>query len=165
MAIAIGLPAFVLNKALQPGFYAREDTVTPFKYSVATIILDIIVCLSLFWYLSRWQIGFVGIALGTAIAAWINCALLYAKLRKLGHLKLDQRLKRNLPRMILANVVMAGALVGGQYLLGDHLLGGEIERTTALAALIGIAALVYLAIILATGAYTLTDFKRNALRR
>ena len=165
MAISIGLPAFVLNKALQPGFYAREDTVTPFKYSVATIILDIAICLSLFWYLSRWQIGFVGIALGTAIAAWSNCALLYLRLHKLGHLKLDRRLRRNLPRMILANMVMAGALFGGQYLLADHLLGNEVERTTALAVLVGIAALVYFAVILATGAYTLTDFKRNALRR
>jgi hypothetical protein len=60
---------------------------------------------------------------------------------------------------------MAGALFGGQYLLADHLLGNEVERTTALAVLVGIAALVYFAVILATGAYTLADFKRNALRR
>ncbi|HWA48331.1 MAG TPA: murein biosynthesis integral membrane protein MurJ [Dongiaceae bacterium] len=165
MAISLGLPAFVLNKALQPGFFAREDTVTPFKFSVATILLDIAICLSLFWYLSRWQIGFVGIALGTAGAAWVNCALLYARLRKLGHLKLDQRLKRNLPRMALANIVMAGALVGGQYLIGDRLSGGEVERTVALVILVGAAAVIYFAVIVATGAYTLADFKRNALRR
>ena len=165
MAIATGLPAFVLNKALQPGFFAREDTVTPFKFSVATIILDIVICLSLFWYLSRWQLGFLGIALGTAVAAWANCALLYLRLRKLGHLKLDQRLKRNLPRMILANLAMAGALVGGQHLLVEHLAGGEIARTMALVALVGVAAAIYFAVILATGAYTLADFKRNALRK
>jgi putative peptidoglycan lipid II flippase len=165
MAISIGLPAFVLNKALQPGFFAREDTMTPFKFSAITILLDITICLTLFWYLSRWQLGFLGIALGTAIAAWGNFTLLYLRLRKLGHLKLDQRLKRGLPRMILANIGMAGALVGGQYLIGDRLNGGEVERTMALVILVGAAALVYFAIIVATGAYTLADFKRNALRR
>ncbi len=165
MAISIGLPAFVLNKALQPGFYAREDTVTPFKYSVATIILDILICLSLFWYLSRWQIGFVGIALGTAIAAWANCTLLYRKLHRLGYLVLDARLRRNLPRLALANIVMAGALFGGQYLLAPRLAGGEVDRASALVALVGVAAAIYFAVILATGAYTLADLKRNALRR
>ena len=164
-AISIGLPAFVLNKALQPGFYAREDTVTPFKYSVATIILDILICLSLFWFLSRWQIGFVGIALGTAIAAWVNCTLLYRKLRQLGHLVLDQRLKRNLPRLALANIVMAGALFGGQHLLAPRLAGGEVERTVALVVLVAVAAAIYFAVVLATGAYTLADLKRHALRR
>jgi hypothetical protein len=60
---------------------------------------------------------------------------------------------------------MAGALVGGQYLLADHLAGGEVARTMALVALVGVAAAIYFAVILATGAYTLADFKRNALRR
>lgn len=160
MAISIGLPAFVLNKALQPGFFAREDTVTPFKFSVVTIILDIAICLSLFKF-----IGYIGIALGTAIAAWANCVLLYLRLRKLGHLVLDARLKRNLPRLVLANLVMAGALYGGEILLAPHLVAGEVERATALVLLVGAAALVYFAIVVATGAYTLADFKRNALRR
>src|SRR3546814_7139186 len=33
-AFAWGLPAYVLVKILQPAFYARADTVTPFRYSV-----------------------------------------------------------------------------------------------------------------------------------
>jgi len=160
MAISIGLPAFVLNKALQPGFFAREDTVTPFKYSVITVVADIAICLALFW-----KIGFVGIALGTGLAAWINCALLYARLRKLGHLVLDQRLKRNMPRLVLANLAMAAALIGGQYLLADRLTGPQFERIAALVVLVGVAALVYFALVFATGAYTITDFKRHALRR
>ncbi len=42
---------------------------------------------------------------------------------------------------------------------------GEVERTIALVVLVGAAGAVYFAVILATGAYTLTDLKRNALRR
>lgn len=160
MAISIGLPAFVLNKTLQPGFFAREDTVTPFKYSVVTVIADIAICLALFW-----QIGFIGIALGTGLAAWINSALLYRTLRKRGFLMLDRRLKRNLPRLIAANAAMALVLIGGQLQLAPWLVGSELERIGALALLVGVAATVYFLIVIALGAYTLTDFKRHALRR
>ena len=165
MAISLGLPAFVLNKALQPGFFAREDTVTPFKYSVITVLADITICLAFFFLLRRWGIGFVGIALGTGLAAWINATLLYRTLRKRGFLVLDQRLKRNLPRLLLANLVMAGALIGGQTMLAPWLAGSQVERIASLALLIGAAAFVYLLIVLLLAAYTLTDFKRNALRR
>ncbi|MGF1611916.1 MAG: murein biosynthesis integral membrane protein MurJ, partial [Kiloniellales bacterium] len=36
-AYAVGLPAYVLVKILQPAFYAREDTVTPLKVAVASV--------------------------------------------------------------------------------------------------------------------------------
>jgi putative peptidoglycan lipid II flippase len=160
MAISIGLPAFVLNKALQPGFYAREDTVTPFKYSVITIVTDITICLSLFW-----KIGFIGIALGTGLAAWINASLLYRTLRKRGFLVLDGRLRRNLPRLLAANLVMAGVLAGGQHLLAPWLAGAEAERIASLCVLVGAAAAIYFLMVLLLGAYTLTDLKRHALRR
>ncbi len=160
MAISIGLPAFVLNKALQPGFYAREDTVTPFKFTIITIVTDIAICLALFW-----KIGFVGIALGTGLAAWINSVLLYRRLRQHGYLVLDQRLKRNLPRLILANAAMAGALVGGQHVLAPWLAGSQIDRIASLGLLVGAAAAIYFLAVLLLGAYTMTDLKRHVLRR
>jgi putative peptidoglycan lipid II flippase len=165
MAISIGLPAFVLNKTLQPGFFAREDTVTPFKYSLVTVVADIIICLALFWWLRPWGIGFVGIALGTGLAAWINSALLYRALRRRGFLALDARLKRNLPRLVAANVALALVLIGGQRVLGEWLVGSFYERIGSLALLVGAAAAVYFLLVVALGAYTLTDFKRHAFRR
>ncbi|MEZ5830626.1 MAG: murein biosynthesis integral membrane protein MurJ [Dongiaceae bacterium] len=165
MAISLGLPAFVLNKTLQPGFFAREDTVTPFKYSVVTVISDIVICLVFFFLLRRWGIGFVGIALGTGLAAWINATLLYRTLRKRGFLVLDDRLKRNLPRLIIANLAMAGVLIGGERVLAPWLAATQFERIGALALLVGAAAAIYFLIVLLLGAYTFADFKRHALRR
>src|SRR3546814_11698303 len=40
-AFAWGLPAYVLVKILQPAFYAREDTVTPFRYSVVSVVVNV----------------------------------------------------------------------------------------------------------------------------
>jgi putative peptidoglycan lipid II flippase len=165
MAISIGLPAFVLNKALQPGFFAREDTVTPFKFSVITIVADIAICIAFFFLLRPYGIGFVGIALGTGLAAWINSALLYRALRRRGFLVPDARLKRNLPRLLAANAVMALVLIGGQRQLASWLSGPLQERIGSLALLLGVAAMAYFLIVIATGAYTLADFKRHAFRR
>ena len=36
----LGLPAFVLQKILQPLFFAREDTRTPFRYAVAAMLVN-----------------------------------------------------------------------------------------------------------------------------
>jgi putative peptidoglycan lipid II flippase len=165
MAISIGLPAYVLNKTLQPGFFARGDTVTPFRYSMITIAADMAICVAFFFLLRPYGIGYVGIALGTGLASWINCALLYRTLRQRGFLVLDQRVKRNLPRYLLANAAMAGVLVGGQYFLAPWLVGTLWQQIAALGALVGVAAAVYFLLVFATGAYTLADFKRNALRR
>ena len=165
MAISIGLPAYVFNKALQPGFFARGDTVTPFRYSMITIVADITICIVFFFWLRRWGFGYLGIALGTGLAAWINATLLYRTLRQRGFLVLDERLKRNLPRFALANVAMAGVLIGGQHVLAPWLSGPLERQAVGLVALVGAAALVYFLLVMLLGAYTLADFKRHALRR
>ena len=108
----------VLNKTLQPGFFARGDTVTPFRYSIITIVTDMTICIAFFFLLRRWGVGFVGIALGTGIASWLNCTLLYRTLSKRGFLVLDQRLKRNLPRFVARH----------------HRDGGRADRRAASAA-------------------------------
>lgn len=78
---------------------------------------------------------------------------------------LDQRLKRNLPRLLAANAAMALVLIGGRHKLEPWLMGSLYERIGSLALLVGVAALAYFLIVVATGAYTLADFKRHALRR
>ncbi|MCZ6845665.1 MAG: murein biosynthesis integral membrane protein MurJ, partial [Alphaproteobacteria bacterium] len=64
MAFASGLPAYVLIKALAPGFFAREDTATPVKIAIGALLLNVAVALSLMPVLAH-----VGIALATAISA------------------------------------------------------------------------------------------------
>ncbi len=60
---------------------------------------------------------------------------------------------------------MAGVLIGGQHLLQPWLTGTLWWQIGSLGLLIGTAAAVYFLLVFATGAYTLADFKRHALRR
>lgn len=100
MAFATGLPAYVLVKVLQPGFFAREDTLTPLKMAVVTVVANIGLSLALFG-----PLGHIGIALATSLAAWLNMALLATGLFSRGFLTLDARLKARLPRIVLASLL------------------------------------------------------------
>jgi putative peptidoglycan lipid II flippase len=159
-AISLGLPAYILNKALTPGFLAREDTMTPFRYAMIGVGADIAISLILFQFY-----GYVGIALGTACAAWVNCGLLYFTLRRRGLLVIDQRLKRTLPRLFLAAAGLGLALWFGIKPLETYLADGEVVRAVALAVLVAGGLGLYLILVIATGAMPLGDLKRFFKRR
>ena len=105
MAYAFGLPAFVLVKALTPGFFARGDTVTPVKIGIGIVALNLALNLLLTPFLLH-----AGIALSTAIAAWVNVFVLGWLLMRRRRLLLDRRLRRAAPRLLGAALVM-GAVV------------------------------------------------------
>jgi putative peptidoglycan lipid II flippase len=133
---------------------------TPFRFAMIGVAADIVISLILFHF-----IGYVGIALGTACAAWINCALLYFTLRRRGYLVIDRKLKRTLPRLFLAAAGLGVALYFGIKPLGLYLAGGEVVRALALAVLVTGGLGLYLILVIATGAMPLGELKRFLKRR
>jgi putative peptidoglycan lipid II flippase len=155
LAFAAGLPAFVLVKLLQPAFYAREDTVTPLRFALASVAVNVVLSLALFF-----AIGFLGIAIATSAAGWVNAGLLAARLRARGHLALDARARRRLPRSLAASVAMGVALWGVQAALAPWLDGaGELQRFAALAGLVTAGLAAYLALAFAARAVEPADLK------
>jgi putative peptidoglycan lipid II flippase len=104
IAYTLGLPAYVLAKALTPGFYAREDTATPFRFAMISLAFNVALSLSLFQFLN-----YAGIALATALASWLNVSLLSWRLHRRGHFRIDAQLKRNMPRALVCSLIMAAA--------------------------------------------------------
>lgn len=158
-AFALGLPAYVLIKALTPGFFARQDTATPVKIAVVSMIANIALAVTLMQFLAH-----VGIALATACSAWINTALLGVVLRRRGHFALDARLRRRLPRLLLAAAGMAAALWFAERELAAHFAAGLGARVTALAALVAGGGAVFAALSVLLGAVRPADL-RASLRR
>src|SRR5207248_5955820 len=115
---SIGLPAYVLVKALTPSFFAREDTTTPFRFAVISLACNIALSITLFQFLN-----YAGIALATALASWLNLGMLSWKLRARGQLKPDAQLSRNLPKALLCSLLMGAALRGGAWALSAPLAG------------------------------------------
>ena len=159
-AFALGLPAYVLVKILQPAFFAREDTVRPFRAAAAMVALNVGLSIGLFFW-----IGFVGIALATAAAAWLNAGLLSLWLVRRGFLTLDTRAQRALPRIGLASVVMGVALLGGQWALMPAFASRPEAAIPALAALIAGGMAVYGLCAVATGAADIYELARVFRRR
>ena len=162
LAFSLGLPAYVLNKALTPGFFGRHDTRGPVLASTAAMVINVAINFSLMH-----SLGHVGIALGTSVSAWFNVAILAVLLHRRGHLQADARLKRRLPRIVAASAVMGGvlwlALWGVAAYLGP-VFGTEttsaiafLPRAVVLAALIGAGGLAYLLSVVVFGAAQKSD--------
>ena len=74
---SIGIVPLVLTRVIAPAYFAREDTMTPFKYATIGVAANIVISVSLFTVL-----GLVGIAYATSVSAYIHCYLLGRRLVK-----------------------------------------------------------------------------------
>ncbi|SPT69519.1 murein biosynthesis integral membrane protein MurJ [Anaerobiospirillum thomasii] len=79
LASVSGLCAIMLVRVLVQGFAAIQDTRTPVKCSLASIFSNIVFNLILIW-----PLAYIGLALSTALAAYVNAILLLYMLYKKG---------------------------------------------------------------------------------
>ncbi|MDO3384891.1 murein biosynthesis integral membrane protein MurJ [Gilvimarinus sp. SDUM040013] len=151
-AYALGLMAFMLIKVLAPGFYARQDMKTPVRIGVvamaANMLLNLVFVLPLHSY---YQLGFVGLALATSLAAYINVALLYHGLQKRGVYIRAPGWSPFLVRVLTANIAMAALLLWGLSVWPQWGDWSALARVWRLAALCLAGAAVYGFTLLATG--------------
>lgn len=160
-AFAVGLPAYVLIKALSPGFFAREDTKTPVKVASVNVALNIALAVGLMQVFDH-----VGIAMATAITAWVNVFALSIILHRRGHFSLDDRMKRVLPRLVVSAAAMGAALAYVAYQLQPVMTGMAFPlRAAILAGLVGGGAILYFGLAHVTGAAKLGELKGRLKRR
>ncbi|MFN0115644.1 MAG: murein biosynthesis integral membrane protein MurJ [Paracoccaceae bacterium] len=150
----VGLPAFVLQKVLQPLYFAREDTATPFRFAVWSMVVNAVLAAGLAPF-----IGFAAAALGTTISAWVMAAQLWAGSRGMGEAaRPDDRMRGRAPRILLASALMGAGVWAGAHYLADPLLH-EGHRYWALAVLVVGGLALYLLTALLTGAIRRDDLK------
>ncbi|NQZ13375.1 MAG: murein biosynthesis integral membrane protein MurJ [Alphaproteobacteria bacterium] len=161
MAYAIGLPAYVSVKIYSSVFWAKQDTVTPVKISVVTTILNIVLSLVLIQF-----IGVVGIALSTGLVGWLQFILLRHFSREESIAKFDDRLKKNILKILGACLVMAVALKAVDVWLFDVSYGERTMPAFVILILIVFTGLfVYSAAVLGSGAIKLSELKTYMKRK
>ncbi len=154
---AAGLPAFVMQKILQPLYFAREDTRSPFRFALYSMVVNAGVAFGLMPIT-----GFLAAALGTTISSWVMVGQLWWHSRAMGQsARADARLRRNLPRILLASALMAGAL----WALRQITPAMSLHRVPELALLVFGGAAIYFALTFATGVLRLAELKANMRRR
>ncbi|MGD1924244.1 MAG: murein biosynthesis integral membrane protein MurJ [Paracoccaceae bacterium] len=154
---ALGLPSFVLQKVLQPAYFAREDTRTPLRFAIVSMIVNVALAIGL-----APVAGFLAAAIGTTLAGWANTALLWRGVRKLDpDLTIDNRLANRLPRIVIASAIMGVAA----WAMTNGLQAVIPGQTIAILALVLPASIVlYFALAIGLGAFLPSDLKQ-ALRR
>lgn len=159
-AFSLGLPSYILVKVLTPGYYARQDTRTPVRYAMISMLVNLAGNLALIVPLQH-----IGPPLATAIASTVNVAMLYITLVRRGHFKADARLRRRAWRLGVAAGAMGFVLWLGQGVLTPYLHGTWVVRGGALAALVSAGCLVYGLATIASGAFTRDDLALLRRRR
>lgn len=155
----LGLPAFVLQKIMQPVFFAREDTRRPFHYAVVSMVVNAALAIGL-----APVIGWFAPAIATTVAAWVMVALLRKGASDFGDVvRFDARFHARVWRMVFASLIMGVALWIVAALLNPF-LGMAWWRGLALLALIFVGVVTYFGAGQAIGAFKLSEF-RQALRR
>ncbi|MBT8146478.1 MAG: murein biosynthesis integral membrane protein MurJ [Gammaproteobacteria bacterium] len=102
-AYAFGLVAYMGVKIFAPGYFSRQDTTTPVKIGIIAMVANMLLNMVLVF---GFDLGHVGLALATSLAAFLNAGLLFIGLWR-------DKLIRNQPgwlllaaRLLVANTAM-----------------------------------------------------------
>jgi putative peptidoglycan lipid II flippase len=138
-AYAVGLIPFVLIRSAVAAFYARKDTATPVKAALSGVAVNVALKIALVGALAQ-----VGLALATAVGAWINLLLVAGFAVRAGYLDLDKALMRSLAKFVLAGAVLATVLWLAARFAGSHFAElSALRDEAALLLLIVVGMIVY----------------------
>ncbi|EJL7849249.1 murein biosynthesis integral membrane protein MurJ [Vibrio parahaemolyticus] len=146
LAYASGLLNFMLIKVLAPGYYSRQDTKTPVKYGIIAMVTNMV-----FNAIFAYFYGYVGLAIATALSAFVNMALLYRGLHIAGVYQITKRTVFFIIRLVVAGAAMVAAILWQLEDMSVWLEWSFAHRSGMLGMLIGLSAAVYLAVLFLTG--------------
>ncbi|HEV8695438.1 MAG TPA: murein biosynthesis integral membrane protein MurJ [Lysobacter sp.] len=166
--LSFGLPAFALVKVVLPAFYARQDTRTPMRAGVASLIANMVLnglflsVLFLLWVPADRQSNVLAalaatpglhlaLGLASALASYLNLMLLWRWLRKAGVYQRQPGWGRYAMQLLLACAAMTAVLLVGLQWTPDFTSVNTGTRIVNLAGLVIGGAVVYLAALVALG--------------
>ncbi|PJE09027.1 MAG: murein biosynthesis integral membrane protein MurJ [Legionella sp.] len=129
IALASGVPAFMMVKVLASGFYARQDIKTPVKVGAWAMVTNSILC-SIF----IWPLAHAGLALASALAGYVNCGMLLYLLRRRGIYKPSSGWIKFIIQLLIANVAIALYL---------YLMVGGVQHWLELSAVMRLVLLIF----------------------
>ena len=146
LAYASGLLNFMLIKVLAPGYYSRQDTKTPVKYGIIAMVTNMV-----FNAIFAYFYGYVGLAIATALSAFVNMALLYRGLHIAGVYQITKRTVLFIIRLVIAGAAMVAAILWQLEDMSVWLGWSFAHRSGVLGMLVGLGAVVYLAVVFLLG--------------
>ena len=153
-AMSLGIPAFMLSKVLSPAFYARQDTRTPMRAAILTVIANVVLTIALTTPLWLYKVpgAHGGIALATGLAGIFNAWLLWRYLKRAGLLRPQPGWGRYWLRLGVACATMAAVVLGLRLYIGDWTtMPSLLHRALLLLAVVAAGGIAYVLALLAMG--------------
>lgn len=110
IAYSIGLPSYVMVKALAPNFFARGDTKTPVKYSIIVMLANLSLSIGLMI-----PFGHVGVAIATSLASFVSLYQYLRGLKKRGYWSYSKALNIKILKITLCSIIMGALLSLAEY--------------------------------------------------
>ncbi|WDM73939.1 murein biosynthesis integral membrane protein MurJ [Xanthomonas sp. NCPPB 1638] len=168
LALSVGLPAFALVKVLVPAFFSRQDTSTPVRAGIASLVANAVFNVVLLGALLSYKAQdwrdrglmetlastpglHVALGLASALASYVNVLLLWSALTKQkGYIRSTGWISFLL-RLCASCILMGCAIYCGLYFAPDFTLSAEVVRIGWLTALVALGSSVYVLSMLAFG--------------
>lgn len=153
-AMSIGVPAFMLSKVLAPAFFARQDTKTPMRAAIWTVVANVVLTVAIttpLW-LNDVKGAHGGIAMATALAGIVNALLLWRALRRSGVYRPEAGWGGFVLKLLAACVAMSLVVLAVRGWVGPWTgIHGALDRIGWLVLAIGTGGVAYAATLFASG--------------
>ena len=106
IAYGAGLLSFMLVKIFAPAFYSRQDTKTPVRYGIITMVANM-----LFNLILAIPFSYVGLAMATALSGTMNAYLLYRRLAIQNVYKITSNTWVFILKIVIATLVMLACIL------------------------------------------------------
>ena len=149
---AMGLPAFAIIKVFSTFLFARNDTKTPFYFSLISVLINISISLLFFD-----DVGFIIIPIATSISSWINALLLFLKLYTYNYFKIIDIFCISNFKILMVSILSTFIFYILTNLFNDYLIYESELKLATIILLVVITIFIYILISLLTKTFKYSD--------
>ena len=121
-AYAVGLIAFCWVRLLATACYAGKDAKAPMRYAAISVAVNIVLAII---FMQFWT--YVGLALATSLAAFVNVGLLFMRLTKTNGSLFNGKSIKRMASAVWASLVMLSYLIGFEWFWDFPSAGGLLQ--------------------------------------
>ncbi len=151
-----GIPAFALLKIFANFFFARDNTITPFKVSSIIVLINITISILFFK-----KIGFIIIPIATTLSTWIGIFCYLYLLLKIDYLKIFPKIYINFLKIVFSTSIMTYVFHSGLNYFAKSLSYSSDYKIIYLLFIVIFVALLYFLICYFLKILNLRSFKTN----
>ena len=152
---SLGLPAFILQKILQPLYFAQHDTETPFRFAIIAMLTNLALAVGLMG-----PFGWLAPAVAVTFSAWVMAGLLVGGTRKFGEIAKISALSQSRMTRLGFSAIGMGAVLWAVDRLFNPLFDLNISHISYGICLIILGISVYLFFACVSGVVSWHDIRR-----